>query len=59
MKRFVILLPLSLTLAAAACNSGPTVTVENASVEEVSNKVAAAQGAGSFISPGHWDGKVT
>lgn len=59
MKRFVILLPLSLTLAAAACNSGPTVTAENASVEEVSNKVAAAQGAGSFISPGHWDGKVT
>ena len=55
MKRFIMLLPLVL----AACNSGPKVTAENASVEEVSNKVAAAQGSGSFISPGHWDGKVT
>jgi hypothetical protein len=55
MKRFIMLLPLVL----AACNNGPTVKAENASVEEVSNKVAAAQGAGSFISPGHWDGKVT
>jgi hypothetical protein len=56
MKRFTMLL---LPLIAAACNSGPTVTAKNASVEEVSNKVAAAQGSGSFISPGHWDGKVT
>jgi len=59
MKRVVMLLPLPLTLVAAACNSGPTVKAENASVEEVSNKVAAAQASGSFISPGHWDGKVT
>ncbi|MDG2535378.1 DUF3617 domain-containing protein [Sphingomonas sp. HITSZ_GF] len=55
MNRFALLLPLAL----AACNNGPTVTAKNASVEEVSNKVAAAQGSGSFISPGHWDGKVT
>lgn len=55
MKRIVTLLPLVL----AACNSGPTVTAKNASVEEVSNKVAAAQGAGNFISPGHWDSKIT
>ncbi len=55
MKRIAIVLPMIL----AACNSGPNVTAKNASVEEVSNKVAAAQGAGNFISPGHWDGKVT
>lgn len=53
-KRFVMLLP----LLAAACNAGPTVTAENASVAEVTNKVAAL-GGGGFISPGHWDSKVT
>jgi len=56
MKRLTMLV---LPLLAAACNSGPTVTAKNASVEEVSNKVAAAQASGAFISPGHWDGKVT
>lgn len=55
MKRVTMLLPLAL----AACNNGPTITAKNASVEEVSNKVAAAQAASSFISPGHWEGKVT
>lgn len=50
MKRIAILLPAIL----AACNSGPSVTATNASVEEVSNKVAAAQGSGNFISPGQW-----
>lgn len=55
MKRFAMLLP----LAAAACNSGPTVTAKNASVEEVSNKVAEAAAKESFISPGHWDSKIT
>lgn len=60
MKRLTMLLPLALPLVAAACNSnGPSVTAKNESVEEVSNKVAAAQAGGAFISPGHWDGKVT
>ena len=56
MKRFVLLLP---PLALAACNSGPSVTATNASVEEVGKKVAAANANGSFVSPGHWDSTVT
>lgn len=55
MKRIAILLPMIL----AACNSGPNVTAKNASVEEVSNKVAAAQSKASFISPGQWTSKAT
>jgi len=55
MKRIVMLLPFVL----AACNSGPNVTATNASVEEVSNKVAAAQGSAKFITPGQWTSKAT
>jgi len=54
MKHIVMLLPLVL----AACNYGPNVTAKNASVEEVSNKVAAAAASGSFISPGAWESKI-
>lgn len=46
-------------LALAACNASPTVTAENASVEEVAEKVAAARGDTAFISPGRWESTVT
>jgi len=57
MKRFAALaLP---PLALAACSSPPSVTANNASVEEVSNKVDAAVSGGQFVSPGRWETKVT
>jgi Protein of unknown function (DUF3617) len=55
MKRLMLAVPLAL----AACNSSPTVTAENASVEEVAEKVAAARGDTPFISPGRWESTVT
>lgn len=51
MKRLILSAPLIL----AACNSSPTVTATNASVQEVSNKVAAASANGQFVSPGRWE----
>ncbi len=51
MKRLALLIPMAL----AACNSSPTVTATNASMEEVSNKVAAASAGGKFVSPGRWE----
>ena len=55
MKAIVVLLPLAL----AACGSKPSVSAENASVEEVAAKVKAAGGQAVFLSPGHWDSTVT
>jgi hypothetical protein len=47
-------------LPLAACGSGgPTVTATNASASEVAAKVAAANGSGSMISPGRWEGTLT
>jgi hypothetical protein len=46
-------------LSAAACNSGPEVSAENASAEDVAKEVAEAGGAGSFVSPGKWESKLT
>lgn len=51
MKRFVLLV----SVALAACKASPTVTATNASMEEVSNKVAAASASGQFVSPGRWE----
>jgi len=46
-------------LPIAGCNSGPEVSAENASAEEVAKEMAEAGGAGSFVSPGRWESKLT
>lgn len=51
MKRLFVVAPLAL----AACNSGPSVDVTNASVNEVSEQVAASGGA-QFLNAGRWEG---
>ncbi len=51
MTKAIFLLPL---LTLAACNSGPTVTATNASVQEVAAKVQAAQQDTNFLRPGKW-----
>lgn len=55
--RVVYVLPLAVVAAVAACNSGPTVTADNASSKEVAQKVAAAGGV-DMISPGRWEGTM-
>lgn len=50
---------LAAVLPLAACDSGPSVKVENASVGEVANEVAEAGGTGSFVRPGKWESKLT
>ncbi len=57
MIRTAVLIACALPLA--ACNSEPEVTAENASVEEVSQKVGAAGGSGNFITPGLWRTSMT
>lgn len=42
----------------AACNSEPDVRATNASVEEVSKKVADAGGTETFVRPGKWKSQV-
>ena len=51
MTKAIILLPLILI---AACDSGPSVTATNASLEEVADKVQAAREDSDFLSPGKW-----
>lgn len=46
-------------LTLAACDRGPEVHEENASVAKVEKKIADAGGAGSFVLPGRWESKVT
>jgi hypothetical protein len=53
MKTSMIVL-LGSCLALAACNRGPEVHEENASVDEVANKVRAATGGAKFIRAGEW-----
>ncbi len=53
-----IILPLGIALALTACNQGPTVSLTNASPEEVA-KAAAASGGGGMPLPGHWEGKLS
>jgi hypothetical protein len=45
-------------LPLAACNKGPAVSAENASVAEVAKKVADAGGNDSFVRPGKWESHV-
>jgi hypothetical protein len=47
------------TAALVACNKGPEVDVKNASVGEVIEKVRESGAAGTTISPGRWESKVT
>lgn len=57
MNRALLLLPA--TLAFAGCNSNPSVTAENASVNEVNAKLSESGGVSRFLSPGHWDSVTT
>ena len=51
MTKAIILLP---ALLLAACDSGPSVTATNPSLEEVSDKVQAARQDSDFLRPGKW-----
>jgi len=55
MKRAFLLLPVLL----AGCHSGPSVTAENATANEVDAKLAQSGGAAQFLSPGHWESVFT
>jgi hypothetical protein len=55
MKRLILIAPIALI----ACNKGPSISAENASVAEVAAKVDAANGGKSFVSPGHWQTTMT
>jgi hypothetical protein len=46
-------------LVVAACNKGPQVHEENASVDEVAAKVREATGGGEFIRAGEWKSVTT
>jgi len=50
---------LGLVLLLAACGSGPTVEEENASVEEVAEKVRAASDNEGLLRPGQWQTRVS
>lgn len=54
--RFLMILPVM--ALSAACSSEPDVTVNNASVEQVQQKVAAAGGR-MQMRPGRWEGTMT
>ena len=56
MYRFILLLGLALPIA--ACGSQPSVREENASVEEVSEKVREASRDQGLIRPGQWASSV-
>jgi hypothetical protein len=55
--RMMSSLPLAAMAVLAACDSSPKVTANNATPQEVQQKVAAA-GAVEMISPGRWEGLV-
>ncbi len=57
MKHIALLTACALPLA--ACNSDPQVSAENASAEEVSQKVEAAGGTDTFVNPGLWRTTMT
>lgn len=46
-------------LLLGACNRGPEIDEQNASVEAVAAKVREASGSGGFVRPGEWQSKVT
>lgn len=57
MKPTALLIACALPLA--ACNSDPEVSAENASAEEVAQKLEAAGGSDTFVNPGLWQSTVT
>ena len=57
MKRVILLLSLSLSIA--ACGQKPAVDEENASVEEVADKVRQVSQDEGFVRPGKWVSTVT
>src|SRR5689334_14447516 len=57
MKQLAFVIACAVPLA--ACNNSPEVHEENASVDEIQNKVAKAGGATTFVRPGKWESKVT
>lgn len=56
MRRFAVLLPISLILA--ACNDDPEIRATNASVEDVAEQVREATADEEFIRPGKWVSQV-
>jgi len=56
MKQLILL---TACAALGACNKGPEVHAENASVAEVAKKVQATGAAQSFVRPGLWQSKIT
>jgi hypothetical protein len=55
MKRFALALPL---FCLAACNNGSDVEMQNASPEEVAEKMQETKGGDSFVNPGKWQQTV-
>lgn len=56
MKRVMLV---ACILALTACNKGPDISVKNASVGDVAEKVRQAAGDSSLVEPGRWESKVT
>jgi hypothetical protein len=57
MRALMLVLPLAMV---AACDNTPKVEAENASVEEVADKVRAAnEGSAMIVKPGQWESSVT
>jgi hypothetical protein len=56
MKAVMLAVPLMLI---SACDSGPSVKVDNAKPSEVADKVRAAGGGSEFVQPGKWVSTVT
>jgi hypothetical protein len=56
MKRVVLI---TCFAALAACNKSPDISVKNASVGEVAEKVREAAAGQSLVEPGRWESKVT
>lgn len=53
------LLVIAAVLPLAACGQSPTVSEENASVEEVAQKVRVATRDKGFVQPGKWSSTIT
>jgi hypothetical protein len=49
---------LACTLPLTACNNGPQIRADNASVEDVAEQVADAGGSEVFVRPGKWESRV-
>ena len=56
MKRVVLI---TCFAALAACNKSPDISVKNASVGEVAEKVREAAAGQTLVDPGRWESKVT